>query len=61
MELARAGGTSSTFDVFVHRKDGRVEEFGMLPREETGPFECEPGVGRGPKSWDQLTWCPSSR
>ncbi|KAL6778819.1 hypothetical protein ACKKBF_B04495 [Auxenochlorella protothecoides x Auxenochlorella symbiontica] len=39
MELARAGGTSSTFDVFVHRKDGRVEEFGMLPREETGPFE----------------------
>lgn len=39
MELARAGGNSATFDVIVHHKDGRLTEFGMLPREELGPLE----------------------
>lgn len=58
MELARAGGTSSTFDVFVHRKDGRVEEFGMLPREETGPLECRPGGSgvRGLMPYGAIHW-----
>lgn len=41
MELARAGGTSSTFDVYVHTRDGGVREFAALPREEAGPLESE--------------------
>ena len=49
MELARAGGNSATFDVIVHHKDGRLTEFGMLPREELGPLEsaCVQGACGG--------------
>jgi hypothetical protein len=32
--LARATGTSSTFDVHVHTRDGNILEFSNLPREE---------------------------
>lgn len=58
LELARAGGTSATFDIVVHRRDGSVQEFGMLPRDEAGPIECEAvwaGLGKACSSvaWDK--------
>ena len=39
MELMRAGGTSSTFDLVVHLCGGGVQEFGMVPREEAAGIE----------------------
>eukprot|EP00887_Chlorella_sp_A99_P002383 scaffold10.g2383.t1 len=34
VELARANGTSSTFDLYVHLRDGSTVEFGMIERDE---------------------------
>lgn len=39
VELMRAGGGSATFDLVLHLRDGGVQEFGMLPREEVAAIE----------------------
>ena len=39
VELARAGGGSSTFDLYVHCRDGSTTEFSSIPRNEIGPLE----------------------
>lgn len=53
-ELLRASGTSHTFDVALHLRDGSLLEFGQLAREEAGRMQeylsrCkllgEPGSG----------------
>ncbi len=39
VEFVRAGGTSSTFDFYVHRRDGGLQEFGNISRNELGALE----------------------
>jgi hypothetical protein len=39
LELMRAGGTSSTFDLVVHCRSGAVHEFGMISRSEVAGIE----------------------
>jgi hypothetical protein len=39
VELARATGASSTFDFYVHCKDGATHEFSNLSRNEIGPIQ----------------------
>lgn len=41
IELMRAGGTSSTFDLVVHLSGGHTQEFGMLSRSEVAGIEGE--------------------
>lgn len=36
VEFARAGGSSHTFDLFLHTKDGRSLEFSSIDRSELG-------------------------
>eukprot|EP00959_Pyramimonas_sp_CCMP1952_P296744 6208203-Pyramimonas_sp.AAC.1 len=36
VQLGRANGSSSTFDLTIDMRDGAVHEFAMLPREELG-------------------------
>ncbi|KAK9807931.1 hypothetical protein WJX73_004210 [Symbiochloris irregularis] len=39
MELSRAGGVSSTFDLVVQMKAGNSQEFSNLPKAELGPVQ----------------------
>ncbi|KAL4429037.1 hypothetical protein ABPG77_006076 [Micractinium sp. CCAP 211/92] len=55
IELMRAGGTSSTFDLVVHLKGGHAQEFGMLSRSEVAGIEdyvrkCRLALGAAPDS-----------
>ncbi len=54
IELMRAGGTSSTFDLVVHLKGGHAQEFGMLSRSEVAGIE-----GEGLVPWGALPAGPA--
>ncbi|KAL4440362.1 hypothetical protein ABPG75_003363 [Micractinium tetrahymenae] len=58
IELMRAGGTSSTFDLVVHLRGGHTQEFGMLSRSEVGGIEvyirkCRLALGAAPDSEEE--------
>lgn len=56
VELARATGASSTFDMYVHCRDGTTTEFSNLSRNEIGAIEAwvrATSVGVGPASDDE--------
>lgn len=40
VELARANGASSTFDLYVHCSDGATHEFSNISRLEVGPIQA---------------------
>ncbi|GAB4814060.1 hypothetical protein N2152v2_001106 [Parachlorella kessleri] len=63
VEFARAGGTSSTFDLYVHKRDGSTQEFSNIDRSEIGAFEdyvrrCKLAVGTGESSSDEEEQTP---
>ncbi|KAK9808622.1 hypothetical protein WJX72_000695 [[Myrmecia] bisecta] len=58
VEFGRAGGGSSTFDFFVHGRDGKVQEFSNIPRAEVQRLmqyvaDCKLKVGSGEDEEDE--------
>lgn len=58
VELMRAGGASSTFDLVVHLRSGRQHEFGFIAREEVAGIEG--GRGGGPAAFVLFVFLPAA-